>query len=192
MKKLAIIAAFTSVAAASQAIVYSNISLKYGGFTAASFTPIQVGGSYVAVGTGVAAVPHKNPATQWIFNFTSATPITSLSISIAGFGLTNPNKVKLTALDVKDTGLVGSPDVYDLGAHGGAIVKTNGLGAFTDNFGTFTFSHGVTHGRVSIDDVFLGSVPTTITVNPPVPEPASMAVLGIGAIGLITRRRRNK
>ncbi len=83
------------------------------------------------------------------------------------------------------TGIANYPEVYTLFS-----VTLSGLGAPTA--GRFAFNYDVTNGGPQgANSNFIGIDDVRYTSNA-VPEPATFAVLGLGALALIRRRRNNK
>ena len=78
----------------------------------------------------------------------------------------------------------------------GSVSSVGGGGA-TVNFGapqTFNYSGGtftVTVDNTNINPGFSAPITGHVTTQP-VPEPASMAAIGMGVVGLIAKRRKRK
>lgn len=193
MKKYLALGALLAVAGSASAVTYSTVTVGLGGgFTGGSLVPqdypgSHVGSSYSAVGTGLTSTVGHPGTTTWTNKFLSAGPIGSVLISISGTG-TLPTKITLNSLNVYDDGLGGSPSVFALPASP-LVSQINGVGAWTFSFHAI-LDHTVTNGRVSFGTLLQGGGTVNTVTTTAVPEPASMAALAIGGLGLLRRRRK--
>ncbi len=192
MKKYLVLGAILAVAGSASAVTYSTVTVGIaGGFTGGSLVPqdypgVHVGSSYSAVGTGLTATPAHPGTTTWTSEFVSASPITSVLISISGTG-TLPTKLTLNSLNVYDQGL-GGVSVFGIPSSP-LTTQTNAAGSWVFTYHAI-LSHSVLDGRVSFGTLLQGGGTINTVTTTAVPEPASMAALAIGGLGLLRRRRK--
>ncbi len=108
-----------------------------------------------------------------------------LKLSLAGASTTSSNFS--TTLVTVNGGLTtsGFPNVYTQ-----FTATITGLGSPTS--GRFAFNYNVTGGGPSGNNSDFIGIDDVVYTSNAVPEPASFAVLGLGALALIRRRRNNK
>jgi len=198
MKRIVLLGLLTGVAVAGNAQTFNTTSFAS---TIAGVTAnfVASGNSYTANLSGFQI--NANQLTgdiAWVFDFNSnpVPSFTAVTIEIGGDTINGVINV------------VGNEKVYDMS--GAPLEVANGLvqgsgsgGAFVENWTitkTFVFSQPVTIGQAQKDLLFFDGLSGTGISNvhyvkqtfTPVPEPASMAALGLGVVALIRRRRASK
>jgi hypothetical protein len=165
MFKLGFVGLLCAMAAASQAIVFSALSVG---------TYNNPGGTYTTSETVVSQITPSAVATM-AFSGTYVGAGAAGTIIYTGAGGT----ITLAFATPGPFNLAGNTSSID-----GTWTYQSGTGAYagyTGGAGTFGAVYNTTGAYAS----------TTLTGDlTPVPEPASMAVLGIGALAAISRRRR--
>lgn len=194
MKRIALLGVLAGAAVAGNAQTFNTVlfSSTIPGVTA-NF--VASGNSYTANLTGFQISAGQLVGDiAWVFDFDSGSqPYSSVTIEIGGQTING-------VIDV-----IGNEKVYDMS--GAPLEVANGLVQGSGSGGgtmdpwtitqTFNFNQPVTIGRAEKDllfmDGFMGTgisqvdyIKQTFT---PVPEPASMAALGLGALALLRRRR---
>ena len=183
-----------AVAGNAQTFTTTTFSSTIAGVTA-NF--VQSGNSYTANISGFQINANQLVGDiAWVFNFNSL-PVpayNSVTIEIGGDTI---NGVVNVFGNEKVFDMSGAP----LEVANGVINGSGSGGAFVENWTithTFNFSQPVTIGQAQKDILFIDGLSGTGISNinyikqtfNPVPEPASMAVLGLGAAALLRRRRK--
>lgn len=142
--------------------------------------PVAVDGNYLGPYSGTNSIHHDAPGFASFSLYGTSGQLFTLSSFVAGseFGGADP----LTLRGYLNGSLVGT-DVFDPNPAGSYIsfTPTNLLGVTID---TLEFDLGPAGpGPTHIDDIMLNEVSS-------VPEPTSMAIFGLGALGMAYRARR--
>lgn len=216
MKRIVSMVFGAAFAGAAHAVTFTNISFAFGGgFSGAtqSIPSPYTGSSYSATLTNATLSGSTPGTTTWEFDFIGQNKnqnVSGFMVTIDGTLTANnqnaQGKITLTSLDVLDTGVSGSPNVFDLSKNGGgAESDTIGSGNFAISFplkgGDFSLSNkygAVNQGQFSLGNTYQvaggGKLTITeITVTPqPTPEPAGLLLLGLPAVGVFVKKRRSK
>jgi hypothetical protein len=213
MNRYLSIALAGGLASVAHAVTFNNISFSFGGgFSGASSSVPSpyTGNSYTASLTNASLSGALPGTTTWEFNFLGSTPtqnISGFTVTIDGTMVANnqnaQGKVSLTSLDVLNTALKGSPNVFDLAQNGGgpeskSITSGNFAISFPLSGSDFnlTTAGGIHQGQFSLGDTYQvnggGTVKITQIVITPqgTPEPSSIVLLGIPALGILVKKRR--
>lgn len=194
MNRILTVVLLASLGVAAGAQTFTNVSFNttvVGDSVAFSTS----GNSYLATLTGFTIGPGQAEDLAWIYNFDS-TPVpafTAVTIEIGGAVING-------TLDI-----VGNEKVFDMS--GSPVQVSDGLvvggyagGGQFDPFvhvQTFTFSQPVTWGQAQKDILFIVNNTGVANIDyvkqtfTPVPEPATVAVLGLGALALLRRNRKH-
>ncbi len=193
MKRFLSIAFLSVVAVAAQAQTFTNVSFVS---TVAGSSAIitSSGNSITATLSNFTLLSNQVGDIAWIYNFNS-NPVpaySAVTIEIGGAVING-------TLDI-----AGNEKVFDMSSTpvqvaNGTVQGQFAGGAQFDPFTltqTFNFSQPVTIGQVQKDILHIVNSTGIAQVDyikqtfTPVPEPASMAVLGLGAAALLRRRRK--
>lgn len=200
MKKYLLSIALASVVASANAGIFSTTSVdaSIDAVTVPnSFTFSEVGYSYTLNGGGFTINPGVVGQVSWQAAFNSPVKFKGVQYTVKG---------KVTSSDANEafvevlgalTAFNGSATIIGSGDLGDNLAGSNsnsGNFAFTvyvpfsqDVFVGQTLSSATLLRATNNANVTLGSINQTFI---PVPEPATMAILGAGVVGLVSRRRR--
>ncbi len=199
MKRFAPLALLTLIAVSAQSQTFTNVSFE-STIPGSSATFTSSGNSFTANLTGFELnASNLSGDIAWIYNFDS-NPVPAFSAVTIEIGGQTINGV---------VDILGNEKIFDMGT-GTPVQVADGVidGSFAGGPSfeswtytqTFVFDHPVTLGQAQKDILHMdGYFGTGITdVNyikqtfTPVPEPATMAVMGLGVAALIRRRRQNR
>lgn len=213
MNRIPCIALAAGLCGAAHAVTFTNISFAFGGgFSGATQSIVSpyTGTSYSASLTNATLASSIPGTTTWEFDFvgqSASQKIEGFTVTIDGTMVANNSntigKISLTSLDVLNTGVKGSPNVFDLSTNGGGPEQESiGNGNFSISYplkgGDFalTTKGGISQGQFSLGDTYQiqGGGKLTITqiiVTPQTtPEPSSIFLLGVPAVGMFLKKRR--